>query len=203
MGDAAAWNRMRGREALWRVRRAGIAALLILACAAGWLGWREVKQTGPLPGATAGSLAREDAAKAALRLKQLAMVIYLAKVRENALLIDVTGEKSTEAPCMEAGTMTGLPADSPCAAMWDKTLAIIWRAAFGDGAPPVPDDLKRDPWGAPYLLEQSEASCGRYGAWCPPDSIRSAGPDGAPNTADDVNVAVPHHLGPSRIKAQP
>lgn len=203
MADVAAWNRMREREALWRVRRAGLIALLLLACVAGWLGWREVKQIGPLPRATAGSLAREETARVTLRLKQLATVIYLAKVRKNALLADVTGEFGMEAPCVEAGRLSGLPEDSPCSMGWKKALDRIWLAAFGDGAPPIPLEFLRDPWSAPYLLEQSESSCGHFGTWCPPDSVRSTGPDGAPNTADDVIVAVPQHLGPSRVKATP
>lgn len=203
MEDVAAWNLRREREALWQVRRAGLAVLLILACVAGWLGWREIKKLGPLPKLTQDAQKREAASAATLTLKQLAVVAYLAKVRENALLMDVTGDLGVESPCIDAGPITGLPSDSPCAANWDKALTAIWRAAFGNAAPPIPDGLRRDSWKAPYLLNQSEWACGRFGVWCPPDAIRSAGPDGLPNTPDDTNVAVPQHLGPSRIQVQP
>jgi len=196
-GDVAGWVLSRESQALRRVRAAGLAALLALCAAAGWLAWREAALSG-LDARTRETLGKQVEAATLLDLKHFALVAYLAKVKNNTLLADLTGRFDLDAPCFIPADLRGLPPDTPCAANWDKALAVIWAAAFGPDAPPVPPELKRDPWGAPYVLNQSEKSCGSFGAWCPSDSLTSAGPDGRPDTPDDIQAPIPQHLGPGR-----
>ncbi|WP_243358440.1 hypothetical protein [Fundidesulfovibrio terrae] len=197
--DLAAWIDSRERAALARVRLAGLCLAAALLALAAWLGFREARLA-PLPGYAREAVRAEYAIEERLRLKSLSSAIYLAKVRRNSLLKDITGDFGLSAPCSKLDDMRGLAPASPCAAAWDAALARIWKAAHGPDAPPVPEALKRDRWGAPYLLDQSEASCGLFGVWCPPDVVSSAGPDGKPNTDDDIQETIPQHLGPSRIQ---
>lgn len=198
-GSLEDWIQGREKAALRRVRLAGSAALALMLCAAAWLGWREAGLRG-LPARTGEAVAAQASSETLLRLKQLAHVAYLAKVRQNALLYDLLGQRDLEGLCAGGGDLRGLPDGSPCASGWLGALGTIWTSAHGAEAPPVPGEFKRDGYGSPYLLNQSEFSCGHFGSWCPPDAVRSAGPDGRPGTPDDIQAAVPQHLGPSRIK---
>lgn len=200
--ECAAWTSGRQRAALARVRAAGLCLAAVLLCAAAWLGWREARLA-RLPGETRQAVLAEEAATARLRLKYISEAVYLAKVRRNSLLADITGTLDVESSCTHAGDLRGLPDSSPCAAKWRDALRRTWAAAFEGDGPPLPEELARDPWGSPYILNQSEASCGHYGNWCPHDVVRSAGPDGRPNTPDDIAETIPQHLGPSRLKTAP
>jgi len=193
------WVLARERAALGRVRLTGMGLALVLCAVAGWLGIRQMRLSA-LPQATSQAVMAQSVAQAHLRLKSLALTAYLAKVRGNSLLMDVTGKPDVESPCVGLSDLRGLPDSSPCAALWLQSLRRIWAAAIGPAAPPIPEHLLRDPWGAPYLLNQSEESCGHFGAWCPPDAIRSAGPDGKPDTPDDITEAIPQLLGPKRVR---
>lgn len=193
------WIEGREKAAIRRVRLAGLAALALLLGAAAWLGWREAGLAG-LPARTGEAAAAQASSETLLRLKQFAHVAYLAKVRQNALLFDLLGQRDLEGLCVGEADLRGLPDNSPCAAGWQEALETIWTSAFGADAPPIPGELRRDRYGSPYLINQSEFSCGRYGAWCPPDAVRSAGPDGRAGTPDDIQAAIAQHLGPSRIK---
>jgi len=193
--DLAAWISGRERAALRGVHLLGLFLCGALLLAAGWLGWREAR----LPGMSSAEVGMGDqmAAETRLRLKQLSLVIYLAKVRQDSLSMAITGRFDVDVPCLDAGTLTGLADDSACVSLWKQSLRRLWSAAFGEHAPPIPSELERDLWGAPYVLGQSEAACGHFGAWCPEDTISSVGPDGKPNTPDDIRETVPQHLGPA------
>jgi hypothetical protein len=196
--DLAAWVEARQRLALGRVRRLALALALILMAGALWLGYRQARLAG-LPAATREALAGQSSLLARLRLKELSLAIYLAKVRGNCLLVDVTGRRDVTEQCINQPTLRGLPDSSPCAALWLESLRRIWARALDPDAPPIPDRLKRDPWGSPFLLNQTEAVCGQLGAWCPKDSIGSAGPVGLANGPGVVTEGVPQHLGPSLV----
>ena len=193
------WISGRERTALRRVRTVGLGLAAVLVVLAVWLGWRESKLS-PLPKYVGEAVQAENTTSARLGLKMLSMVAYLAKVRENSLLADMTGRHDISAPCLQLDCMRGLDASSPCAIAWENILTRIWKAAFGLEAPPIWADMLRDPWGAPELLDQSEASCGKYGEWCPQDVLSTAGPDGKANTGDDIQEPIPQHLGLSRAK---
>lgn len=197
--ELSEWIVSRERSALRRVRLVGLGFAALLLALTVWLGWREATLA-PLPRYAAEAVQAENTVTTRLLLKRLSEVAYLAKVRENSLLADMTGRFDISAPCIELDSMRGLDPASPCALAWEKILTKIWKAAFGPDAPPIWAEMHRDPWGAPYLLDQSEASCGNYGPWCPHDVVSSAGPDGKASTDDDIRETIPQFLGPSRIK---
>jgi hypothetical protein len=196
--ELAAWIAGRERAALARLRLAALAMALILFALAAWLGVRQVR-IAALPTATREAVARQSVAQARLRLKELSLAAYLAKVRNNSLLADVTGQFDLTTPCNALPTLRGLPDSSSCAENWLGSLRLIWTRAFGPDAPPIPEHLLRDPWGSPYLLNQAEAVCGHYGTWCPKDTIGSAGPEGRPNAPENIIEAIPQHVGPSLV----
>jgi hypothetical protein len=192
------WIASRERSAVRRVRTVGLSLAAVLFALTAWLGWREVKLA-PLPKYVGEAVQAEEHNGARLRLKKLSAIIYLAKVRENSLLSDMTAQRDLSGPCLQLDCMRGLDASSPCVVAWESFLMNIWNTAFTIDAPPIWVDMLRDPWGAPYLLDQSESSCGKFGEWCPPDTVRSAGVDGKGDTGDDIIEAVPNHVGPSLI----
>jgi hypothetical protein len=197
--ELSAWVASRERGALKRVRTVGLGLAGILFILTVWLGWREARLTS-LSQHVEGALQAENRHTTRLRLKALSQVIYLAKVRANSLLADMTDKSDLSAPCLQLNCMRSLDASSACVVAWETNLTRIWKAAFSLDAPPTGAEMQRDVWGAPYLLDQSEASCGNYGAWCPHDVVSSAGPDSKPNTDDDIHETIPQHLGPSRVK---
>ena len=197
--ELAGWTLTRERAALGRVRTMGMCLAAVLLALGAWLGCREAKLA-PLPGYARAAVAAEEVITTRLGLKMFSLAVYTAKLRRNSLLVDITGKFDLSAPCIQMKNLHGLEDSSPCAAQWDDALTSIWKAAYGAGAPPIPAELRRDLWGSPYLLDQSEVVCGLFGEWCPHDVISSAGPDAAPNTDDDIRETTPQHLGPSRIK---
>lgn len=193
--DTTSWIAAREMAGLRRVRLAGLALALVLFAAAAWLGWREMGLS-RLPAWTRQAETAYQTVDTILRLKMFSRAVFQAKVKHNALLVDITGNPSLGADCVDTwAAASGLVTDS-CAQAWEDALRRVWASAFGRGGPPVPPELLRDVWGAPYVLDQSEFFCGRFGSWCPHDVVISVGPDGKHNTPDDYNETIPQHLGP-------
>ena len=193
--DLAAWISHRERAAVRGVHLLGLCLCGVLLAATGWLGWREAR----LPGMSSAEvgLDAQMTRETKLRLKQLSLALYLAKVNRNALLSDVLGITGTEELCVGQDDLRRLPADSPCSVSLRSAMERVWTLSYGaDGLRPDAT-LLRDLWDSPLLLNLSEQSCGRFGAWCPEDTISSAGPDGKLNTPDDIRETVRQHLGPA------
>ncbi|HDQ88605.1 MAG TPA: hypothetical protein ENN92_00430 [candidate division WWE3 bacterium] len=53
------------------------------------------------------------------------------------------------------------------------------------------NSINRDPWGSPYLLDESEGDPSE--ASCVYDTISSAGPDGISGTSDDISFTIPFY----------
>lgn len=201
--ELSAWISGRERAALRGVRLYGLCLCGALLAATAWLGWREARVAG-IPAAARAEVAQEAVKDARLRLKQLSLTLYLAKVTQNALLTDIPGVTGTEDKCLGLEDLRSLPADSLCAASLRKVMQRVWALSGGEGGPKLDDASLRDPWNSPFVLNLSEQSCGKYGSWCPEDTIGSAGPDGKADTRDDIRESVPQHLGPAAAaKATP
>lgn len=132
----------------------------------------------------------EQVRSTAISLKRLGLVAYLAKVRQNDLLANITGRPNSEDLCVGLAGLAALPADSPCIANNLNALESIWRAALGEHAPPVEFSTFHDAWGAPILINEAEYLCARGNGWCPSDTLRSVGPDGSHRTDDDMFESV-------------
>jgi type II secretory pathway pseudopilin PulG len=139
--------------------------------------------------------------QAAARLRQatqtvieLANLAGEAKKRRQETLLALTGTSCSECVCKTGRSLAGLPAGDICMANWVKALTGLYEAATGQPARDVagrltlPERFARDPWGAPYLLNENE---GETPGACDPDVLRSAGPDGLFGTADDIVAAIP------------
>ncbi|WP_027191979.1 hypothetical protein [Fundidesulfovibrio putealis] len=194
--ELSAWISGRERAALRGVRLYALCLCGALLVAAGWLGWRETRLAG-LPAATRAEANADAVMDARLRLKQLSLALYLTKVTQNALLADIPGITGTEDKCLGLEDLRSLPADSPCAATLRSAMERVWTLSSGEGGSKLDEANLRDPWNSPLMLNLSEQSCGKYGSWCPEDTIGSAGPDGKPNTPDDMRETVLPHLGPA------
>jgi len=194
--ELSAWISGRERAALRGVRLYGLCLCCALLAAAGWLGWREARLAG-LSGATRAEVAQEAVKDTRLRLKQLSLALYLTKVTQNTLLSDVLGMTGTEAKCLGLEDLRSLPADSPCAASLRSAMERVWTLSSGEGGSKLDEANLRDSWNSPLMLNLSEQSCGHFGSWCPEDTIGSAGPDGKPNTSDDMRETVLPYLGPA------
>lgn len=194
--ELSAWISGRERAALRGVRLYGLCLCGALLAAAGWLGWREARLPG-LSGATRAEVAQEAVKDTRFRLKQLSLALYLTKVTQNSLLADIPGVIGTEDKCLGLEDLRSLPADSPCAASLQSAMERVWALSSGKAGPKLDGTILRDSWGSPNMLNLSEQSCGKYGSWCPEDTIGSAGPDGKPNTSDDMRETVLPYLGPA------
>lgn len=179
-----------------RVRMRGLCLCVALCAVGGWLLRQEIRVS-DLPLATREEQAAQAVSETRLRLKQLSLVFYLAKVNRNALLSDVLGITGTEEYCSGLDDLRSLSADSPCAASLRIAMEQAWAASFGEDGPKRDETILRDRWNSPLMLNLSEQSCGLFGIWCPEDTIGSAGPDGKLNTPDDIRESVPQHLGPA------
>lgn len=194
--ELSAWISDRERAALHGVRLFGLCLCGALLVVAGWLGWREARLAG-LPEATRAEMVAQEVVDTRLRLKQLSLALYLTKVTQNTLLSDVLGITGTEEKCLGLEDLRTLPADSPCAASLQSAMERVWVLSSGKAGPKLDETILRDSWGSPNMLNLSEQSCGKYGSWCPEDTIGSAGPDGKVNTSDDMRETVLPHLGPA------
>lgn len=192
MQDTLAWVAHRQRQALTRVRRAGMTLAALLLLAAGWCAWREITVERLVRTVQADVLATKNV-ETVLTLKRVSLTAHLAKVRNTMLLADITGNASSESPCAGIDDLRGLPPDSPCRTTWSNALRAIQLAASVPSPPIQEERLLHDPWGVPYLLNEAELGC-VTSDWCPEDTLRSAGPDGKNNTADDLLATVPRYL---------
>lgn len=186
------WVALRERRSLARVRRTGMALAALLLLAAGWTVAREFALQ-RLPGSVRTDILAQKRAETVLALKRISLTAYLAKVRANSLLADITGNGSTQSACAGLDDLRAVPPHSPCRTAWENALGTIQQAAAVPVPPVQEERLLQDPWGAPYLLNEAELGCATSD-WCPEDTLISAGPDGRINTPDDLLATIPRHL---------
>lgn len=118
-------------------------------------------------------------------MKTLVNAFTLAQGGRPGTMLQVTGSSCSDCSC-RIGGLPGVSDSHACMVAWQNVLSrvALYQNEYGIAA------FKRDPWGSPYLLDENEQEAGA--ADCRYDSFRSAGPDGAGYSADDVIVSVPH-----------
>jgi hypothetical protein len=191
--ELSVWIANREYAALLRVRTIGLGIAVVLLLATVWLGIKEVKLAS-LPLETRGTVRKEQLADVFLRLWILGNASYLAKINANSLLVDIIGQDILETLSQPRQSLIGIPDGHPLKVASQRAIALAWATAFENEAPPLTPELLQDPWGAPYVFIPSESNCPHMPEWCPEDFIRSAGPDGVKDTADDITVPIPRHL---------
>ena len=127
-------------------------------------------------------------AKAKEEIEQFIKAAVIAQNEADKVLKDITGSGWSMGPCTGGINVQGIADTHPCAANWYNALSKIQNAT--GGIVKNLTQLKRDPWNAPYGLDENELEGGK----CNHDIIVSAGPDGIFWTGDDYIVSIPFHV---------
>ena len=120
-------------------------------------------------------------AKVQAELQEFVKAATIAQGETGKVLGQITGSYCSGCQCpgwTGAGDIRNISDTSSCAVRWYSDLAAIQSASGVGGL----TQMKRDPWGSPYVLDENELE----GGACNHDSIESAGPDGDIGTADDM-----------------
>lgn len=140
--------------------------------------------------AAAVALERQRA-EAAAALADLADLAGRAKKAAGRPLLAITGENCTRCGC-DGRDLRLAPAGDVCVRKWDAALARIGQAA-GVSAEKTAR-LARDPWGAPYLLNENEGESPDLP--CAADEFASAGQNGLAGDGDDIVLTAQGALCP-------
>ncbi len=136
--------------------------------------------------------AREKANKTKVHteLKSVISAVTVARFEAQKTLIEITGSSCSNCPCHSID-LRGIPDTHVCQKKWDQAMTKISDEVKG-GVEGI-DELKRDPWNSPYMFDENEGEHGSDS--CLFDHIKSAGPDGFTETADDFFYRIPHSEG--------
>lgn len=132
--------------------------------------------------------AREKSRVAAARtdIMQIIKLIQVAEQETASPLGLITGNYCSDCICRTAGDLK--KTSGPCFLAWQDSINRI-KTASNRSIGSSDEGLLRDPWGSPYALDENEREGSPSN--CTMDVIRSVGPDGLYNTADDVNLGEP------------
>jgi len=115
------------------------------------------------------------------RLDVIRSLAQQAEIVAGKPLHKITNQTCSECPCRAPETFKNTKDASICVYNWNNAILSIWRAI---GRPDIaPDWLLRDPWGAPFLLNENVT-----GELCYTVILGSAGPDKAYPSDDDVHI---------------
>ena len=124
-----------------------------------------------------------------MELSQIVKAIIIAQGETGNYLKDITGSACSNC---SGGRTAGvdykntLDTDS-FYIRWSASISNIENAT--NGLMVGVSNIKRDPWGSPYGLDENEGE----GGGCSYDVLRSYGPDGLFSTSDDVlSSTIPH-----------
>ncbi len=114
---------------------------------------------------------RESAMYAAAKSEmiQIRTVVVAAQNNSNLRLADITGSEYSVGPCFGSSDLSQIADSHPC---YQRTLLSFTRIANAAGIPGALDGMIRDPWGAPWLLDENE---GQGGGACSNDYFSSCG----------------------------
>ncbi len=131
--------------------------------------------------------------EAAENLQALARLAAKAKTATGQPLFVVTGNNCSRCGC-DGRDLRAVPPGDKCVRQWETALSRIGQAA-GASADSLAR-LSRDPWGAPYLLNENEGESPDFP--CLPDTVASAGQHGLAGDGDDIVVSVPNAACPGK-----
>lgn len=120
-------------------------------------------------------------AKVQADIAQFLKVAQIAQGETGKRLQDITGSGCSDCIC-RGNDMRNISVTSPCYLQWISAITAIQNAGAGVGQ--GLENLKRDPWGSPYALDENERESGASD--CRQDTIASVGPDGFWGTSDDI-----------------
>jgi prepilin-type N-terminal cleavage/methylation domain-containing protein len=131
--------------------------------------------------------------KVKTEMEQFVKTSVIAQVATSKPLGQITGSYCSGCSCAswsDVSDMRGLSDSDPCAVAWYNVLSTIQTASGVSGL----TNMKRDPWGSPYILDENELEGGN----CNHDTFLSAGPDGDLFTSDDIQtpIQIPYAVCP-------
>ncbi len=123
-------------------------------------------------------------AKGKTDIKQITLLVEVAKGQSGKHFGEITGSYCTECACRGKGNVQLLPKSDSCWTTSDSAISLLNTAAggvvkFRSGV--------SDPWGGPYLFNENE----NEGGTCYTDNILSAGPNGIYYDSDDIVYNLP------------
>jgi prepilin-type N-terminal cleavage/methylation domain-containing protein len=167
---------------LWYIRGFTLIELLVVIAIIGLLASVVLAST---------SSARQAAVEARIdvEFKELSRAVFVAQMTANAPLMTITGNNCSDCVCRTGISLRAIPDSDACVVLWVAALTDIAAATGGT----FPDLLRftRDPWGAPYLLDENENEV--PADVCRDDTLRSAGPNSILGDSDDLLLNLPFH----------
>lgn len=124
-------------------------------------------------------------AKVQAELQEFVKAAVIAQGETGKLLGQITGNYCSDCACRGID-LRNIADTSSCAVNWYNALAAVQAASGVSGL----TQMKRDPWGSPYNLDENELEFSSSD--CRYDLIRSVGPDGIVGTVDDYGQNIPH-----------
>ncbi len=118
--------------------------------------------------------------RAKQELSSLAKAMTNAKIAENKVLKDITGNNNSSQVCVDSGFSS-----SQCVSSWNNVLTTVSNADDTFGNTDI-ITITADPWGSPYALVEREGVDSNNP--CVKDYIYSAGPDRSFGGGDDITV---------------
>lgn len=127
-------------------------------------------------------------ARAKTEMKELGRTMIEAQGEMASPISAVTQKNCTHCSCSNGTSLK--QSGNSCYTSWNDTLERIIDASngLGEGL----ENLDRDPWGSPYLLDENEGVSDSNP--CRPDLLSTAGFDGIKGTADDFIIEIPFYL---------
>ena len=116
---------------------------------------------------------RANASKAQTDLKNISVWVFQAELNTSRYLKNITNSICSEYTCRSVSTpLSTLASGHACRNAWENAITLIAQAWWEWS----PTAFFKDPWWAPYLLDENEAEL----SWsdCRFDSLQSAWPDG-------------------------
>lgn len=103
----------------------------------------------------------------------------------------ITGQGCSACICPTNTALNTLADSNACVVRWRTSLTSMTASSAMISNI---DELVRDPWGSPYLLDENEGENGN----CIRDTLSSAGPDRIWRTTDDKSVSFPFRTSQCR-----
>lgn len=132
----------------------------------------------------AGARERAKVANAKSDIAQMIKTMQAARIWQDQTLLQVTGSGCSSCACRTSGYDYSEDTGT-CYTQWVSAANAIGAAAANTDL----SKMYRDPWGAPYILDENEGE----GGGCVADNIRSLGPDSMWATSDDILFYIPKY----------
>ncbi len=130
-----------------------------------------------------GYIDKTEKAKIEADLAPFIKAVQLGRILEEKTLREITGNGCSDCVCRTGEIIYNFPETHSCKTNWEDLLNRLSESSNIDL-----ENIKRDPWGSPYLLDENEGES--ESNLCRRDKLRSAGPDGIVGTADDIKSPI-------------